>query len=268
MIDSKVKLRRTVNQARWWAVVAFVGAIALASLALAIFGSLATDAVVANDVVKAAIQVLGVAVVGGVVAFAVSALQRERVERYEELRRDADRFIEDRRREDDFLLRVHDDTISSYNEVKKTRRMCTGAPRGVEGRTVVPFVVYEASISEINEQQLIFERMARQVPLMGSVDLYNRTDSQGARRTISVWRKSTLTVFSRSTSADAGRSEPGTTSMCIRSSRSTPCSSSTSSDSRSASARRSEPSPRYSRRASADLSSCPGSRAADIVTLD
>lgn len=128
---------------------------------------------------KAAIQVLGVAVVGGVVAFAVSALQRERVERYEELRRDADRLLEDRRREDDFLRHVHDESISSYNEVKKTRRMSTGALKRVEGRLVLPSGVYEARIAEINEQQLAFERMAPQVPLMGAVDVHNRTDSHG-----------------------------------------------------------------------------------------
>jgi len=153
-----------------------------------------------SEVLKVALQAFAAATVGAAAAYAgfvaqqiylgrrqdeatelenernrtASALEQDRADaaekrtvKRENLRRAADRLLEDRRRHDEFVRALLDQTLSSYHAIKRIRRMMEAeANTGVSA--VITLDVYDRYTRELNEHQLVFEFLKRRVAEVGS----------------------------------------------------------------------------------------------------
>lgn len=116
------------------------------------------------EVAKGCIQVSGVAIVGGIVAFILNRYQRlqleEENERYrnqDDLRHRNERGADERRRQDEFLREILHDALAAYHAVKRVRRL-QKIEFGKEQTDSSLTRIYEL-ILELNDEQLKFERL-------------------------------------------------------------------------------------------------------------
>ena len=127
------------------------------------------------EVAKTALQVIGVAVIGGVLTLATSTYQGVRKLRDEqqqkikdqesEARIDRERKIEalrvERERKDDAIRATMQATLATYNSVKRVRRLIKAQVRGGIERSS-----YDEYLSRIIDLQLEFEQYARLAPFI------------------------------------------------------------------------------------------------------
>ena len=114
-------------------------------------------------------QVLAVAVLGGLATLATSKIQqirmdneKEKDERRVQVDKEKDERIERWRRESDALRKLAEETIAAYNKVKGIRRLL----RADIGSAPDSQLNYELHMGELNDLQLEFEGMKRLVPFM------------------------------------------------------------------------------------------------------
>ncbi len=121
---------------------------------------------------KTAMQVIAVASLGGLAALATFTFQRSRT-REDELR---DRRLEQRRRrdenrrdkrdrQDDLLRSLLRDTLTSYNRVKRVRRLVEAETKDKAGGHVT-LDVYDKHMTSLNDEQLEFEKFKRLAPFI------------------------------------------------------------------------------------------------------
>jgi hypothetical protein len=141
------------------------------------------------EVLKVALQAFAAATVGAAAAYAgfvaqqiylgrrkdeADQVEKDREDAADKLavqrenrRRDADRRLEDRRRRDDFVRTLLDQTLSSYHAVKRIRRMMEAEVNAGD----VPLLtldVYDRYMRDLNDHQLVFELLKRRVPEVGA----------------------------------------------------------------------------------------------------
>ena len=98
------------------------------------------------EVAKTSLQVLAVAILGGLATFAFSEIQQSR-ERW--------------RRQGDDLRALADETIAAYNKVKGVRHLLRASISGHDQST------YDEKMQALNDLQLEFERLKRDCPFTG-----------------------------------------------------------------------------------------------------
>jgi hypothetical protein len=146
-------------------VLIFCGVGAVAGVGLASIWPFADTAGLTFEVGKACIQVMGVALIGGLASVAAAEFQRERIERFETAQADAERRHEAQTRHDDFVRSLLTQTIDAYHDVKRVRRLLQ-ALAGPEGSPhPIPAVSYREAIGTLNDAQLTFESLKRISPL-------------------------------------------------------------------------------------------------------
>ena len=112
------------------------------------------------EVARTSLQVLGVVLVGAFVGMATFSLQQEQ-----------QRTVDERRRLDDRVRAVFDETVDAYNEVKLVRRLLR-AETGPKEAAAITRRTYTRLLSDLCKQQLAFEDLKRSAPLF-QVSLQN-----------------------------------------------------------------------------------------------
>ncbi len=171
------------------AALALIGTASLVGLVLAWRGHPA-DGTLRYELAKTFMQVLAVAVVGGLAAIATWSFQHNRSEqsRYaqwqaEETERALERdrqaaaraterqrqvaagLREERRRQDDQLRSTLETTLASYNRVKRVRRLLA-AETNDGGRGRLRLEVYDKHLDRLIDEQLTFESLKRLNPFI------------------------------------------------------------------------------------------------------
>jgi hypothetical protein len=128
------------------------------------------------EVMRACLQVLGISLIGVVVAMATFRLQQvhseqskldaeERDNTLVTKRREDDRELDERRRLDDRVTDFLSETINAYNAVKSVRRLLQ-AETGPKADARITRVAYSKLMTVLCDQQLIFESLYRRAPLI------------------------------------------------------------------------------------------------------
>jgi hypothetical protein len=112
------------------------------------------------ELAKIAMQVVAVAVLGGLATAATTYFHDSRMQQSAE--RDAD--AEKRRRQDDLLRDLLDQTLTAYNRVKRIRRLLGAYTADGAGRITV--ALYDEHMSALIDQQLEFEKFKRRSPFI------------------------------------------------------------------------------------------------------
>jgi hypothetical protein len=144
-----------------WRVVLLV-AIAAAIAVVAFVVDTEAQKGVPTAVIGAAIELLFVGLIGGVLTAAI----QEQLAAQEEARRQEAAAAEDRRRLNDYRLRLLLDVVSAYNLVKGARRTLRAAGlMEPTGTTLDAWQVdrYRTELSTINEAQLQIEKIGREL---------------------------------------------------------------------------------------------------------
>jgi hypothetical protein len=117
------------------------------------------------ELAKTSMQALGVIVVGAMAGIATFTYQHKRLraaeirdQQHEDWRREVDRIMDERRRQDELLRSVLNDTLAAYHAVKRTRRLLA-AETGPEQKGPVSFEIYDQYMLSINDEQLEFEKL-------------------------------------------------------------------------------------------------------------
>jgi hypothetical protein len=125
---------------------------------------------------RTSLAVLGVSLIGAVVTMATFKLQQIHSERSKldaesredkrvTIRRADDRNHDERRRLDDRVADFLSNTIDAYNAVKQVRRLLE-AEIGPEADGSIRRDAYLSLLTELSDQQLIFERLRRRAGLI------------------------------------------------------------------------------------------------------
>jgi hypothetical protein len=107
-----------------------------------------------------AMQVVAVAVLGGLATLA-TAMFRDSLKRDAEQR---DAAAARRRQQDDLLRGLLDETLTAYNRVKRIRRLLSAFTAEGSGRITLD--VYDEQMRALMDQQLEFERFKRHSPFI------------------------------------------------------------------------------------------------------
>src|SRR5512133_1543130 len=138
------------------------------------------------ELAKTAMQVIAVASLGGLAALATFTFQRSRT-REDELR---DRNMEQRRRrvensrdkrdrQDDLLRSLLRDTLTSYNRIKRVRRLVDAETKDDAGGHVT-LAVYDKHMTSLNDEQLEFEKFKRLAPFIDDKRLNPSADGDAS----------------------------------------------------------------------------------------
>jgi hypothetical protein len=111
------------------------------------------------------LQIIGVAIVGFIIAMATFSLQQRHLEK----REDAEQEASYQRRIDDRVQSLYSQTLNGYNEVKRIRRLLE-AEAGPKDAAAIPRKVYSRLLTELCIQQLAFESLADLAPIITSQD--------------------------------------------------------------------------------------------------
>jgi hypothetical protein len=117
------------------------------------------------ELAKIAMQVVAVAVLGGLATIATAIFQ-------ESFKREAtrqDALVEQRRKQDDLLRELLDETLTAYNRVKRVRRLL--AAHTADGTGRITLDVYDEHMSTLIDQQLEFEKIKRRSPFIDDARL-------------------------------------------------------------------------------------------------
>lgn len=148
-------------------VLVIVAVAALALLLGAASGNPASNTL-RYELAKTALQIIAVAVVGGVVTIATFTYQSSRTQhieqqnrRLEERRNRIERARDKRDRQDDALRSTLHATLASYNGIKRVRRLVKA-----ESREMITLEAYDTYMLRIIDLQLDFEQYARLAPFI------------------------------------------------------------------------------------------------------
>lgn len=146
-----------------------VGLLVIAAVAAVVAAVAWTDEqnTLQYELAKIAMQVVAVAVLGGL-ATAATAIFQESF-KIEATRREA--CVEQRRRQDDLLRDLLDETLTAYNRVKRIRRLL--AARTADGTGQITLDVYDEQMSALIDQQLEFEKFKRRSPFIDDQRLHS-----------------------------------------------------------------------------------------------
>jgi hypothetical protein len=120
------------------------------------------------ELLKACSSVFVIAVVGGLATFAFGILQREHDRRQDEARRDVEIRIDERRRQDEQVSVILNDTLEHWLAVKRIRRELEAATWTGSGASIT-LDDYDRYLHELNKHQLAFERLKKIAPLLEKI---------------------------------------------------------------------------------------------------
>src|SRR3712207_2373051 len=103
---------------------------------------------------RTSLQVLGVVIVGSFLGLATFGYQQKH-----------QRAVDERRRVDDRVRAVFEETVNAYNEVKLVRRLLR-AETGPKGDPKITRETYTRLLPDLCKQQLAFEDLKRSAPLI------------------------------------------------------------------------------------------------------
>jgi len=117
-------------------------------------------------------QVIAVGLFGVVASQITATYQHNRTEfakrqerQQEAWRRDVENRRDERRRQDDLLAGVLNETLTAYHLVKRSRRLLRAET--YDGVTwLITSDVYDRYLLEVNDRQLEFEQLTRRVPFI------------------------------------------------------------------------------------------------------
>ena len=136
-----------------------------------------------QEVAKTSLQVIAIAVIGGLASLITFSHQQRRLAAAKELEVQRD----ERTRADELLRSTLEDTLKSYNQVKRIRRLLDADTRQPEHRAI-SVDVYDQHLRGLVDLQLAFEHFKRSAfkidTLIKRLDLYERTDAQASRCTL------------------------------------------------------------------------------------
>lgn len=143
-----------------------VGLAVIAAIGIAIVYSWDPEANTREfELLKAFFSIIVIAGVGGLATFAFGILQRERDRRQDEARRDVEIRIDERRRQDEQVSVILNDTLDHWLAVKRIRRELEAATWTGSGGSIT-LDDYDRYLHELNKQQLAFERLTKLAPLL------------------------------------------------------------------------------------------------------
>jgi hypothetical protein len=137
------------------------------------------------EAAKTAMTVLAVSVVGSLVTVVIERYRQsqkdlaeervrleqnhedERARQEENWRRDVERLRDAKSREDALLRSLLQETLRTYNRVKRTRRLLDAHTTSADGRSL-HIEVYDAHLQELMDEQLAFEELKRLTWVSGS----------------------------------------------------------------------------------------------------
>jgi hypothetical protein len=171
------------------------------------------------ELAKTCMQVLAVAFFGGLATMATfnfqyyrtqeadHSRQRAEAEREEarmaaeahdqkmaEWRGDVDDLRDERRRRDEQLRPIVEETLAAYNRVKRIRRLLAAETNGEAGRHLTR-VVYDKHMDCLIDEQLAFERLKRLTPLINDERLGLPTPTAGVLPRIALKDEQSLADF-------------------------------------------------------------------------
>jgi hypothetical protein len=126
------------------------------------------------ELAKTSMQVVGVTLIGAVAAIAAFAIQQSIADKVSQLaegredsrvhkRREEDFNRERRRRQDDLVSTMLNDTVDAYHRIKNIRRsLQASVGRSSENLSIED---YDKWLPEVSAQQLVFEELKRLAPL-------------------------------------------------------------------------------------------------------
>ena len=206
--------------ARRWSVIGlvFIAALSLIGLIIAWSGHPASDTL-RYEFAKTCMQVLAVAFFGGLAAIATSNFQHTRTQeadylrqqaanerdnarteaeasdrRLEQRRRDVDKARVERRRQDDQLRSVMQETLTAYNRVKRIRRLLE-AETNDEAAGHLTLAVYDKHMDGLIDEQLAFERLKRLTPFIDDERLSVPPAREAGATSEALMSSQTLTNF-------------------------------------------------------------------------
>lgn len=182
---------RKWKNARKWSLI-WLGCIAVVSLIGLTFAWLGHPAsnTLRYELAKTFMQVLAVAFLGGIATIATFNFQNSRAQENEDTRRAEDKeerrrersrrkleiARDERRRQDDQLRSIMEETLKAYNRVKRIRRLLEAETNdGASGYlTLEP---YDRYMVELINEQLTFERLKRFTPFISDERLNPALDA-------------------------------------------------------------------------------------------
>ena len=121
-------------------------------------------------------QVLAVVFFGALATIATFIFQRSRAQEDSHLEQDRlrrDNALRQRRSEDDQIRSIMDDTLASYNRIKRIRRLLRAETR--DGNTrYMTLTIYDKYMGDLIDEQLEFERLKRFTPFISDERLNPR----------------------------------------------------------------------------------------------
>jgi hypothetical protein len=158
-------IAKELRRAQRWSALGLV-LIALASVLVGVWAAGAVGEHPHHDTLryelaKTAMQVFAVAVLGSVAAVATFVFQNSRLKQIERREREEDR----RARQDDLLRSLLQETLATYNQVKRTRRLLTARIRDDRGGHV-RLDDYDEHMTDLMDSQLQFEQLKRRAPFI------------------------------------------------------------------------------------------------------
>ena len=161
----------TVRKAAFWLVVVFTFVVLLF---LQLLSADPADGTLMFELAKTSLQVACGIVLGAFVTLAVflfqkgweqrrESLQLQAVQKREDLQREADNLRDERLRQDLALRSLLEETLETYNRVKRIRRIL----KSESGDGLISKEVYERQILDLIDLQLRFETFARTLRSIG-----------------------------------------------------------------------------------------------------
>jgi hypothetical protein len=143
---------------RWsYSGLAFIAVVSLIGLIIAWSGHPSSNTL-RYEFAKTCMQVLAVAVFGGLATIATFNFQHSRAQednRLERNRRQLEKERDQRSREDDQLRSIAEETLGIYNRVKRIRRLL----KAETGDGTLARVAYDRYMTNLLDEQLTFERL-------------------------------------------------------------------------------------------------------------
>ncbi|MGM9474518.1 hypothetical protein ACS5PJ_21315 [Pseudarthrobacter sp. YS3] len=124
------------------------------------------------EAAKTFLQIAGVILFGAFVALATFLFQQEWTFRRENFSRETQNLRDERERQDAALRNILNDTLETYNGVKRIRRVLK-AETGPVGRKSISKEVYRRHLLDLNNYQLTFEYLKRTAPTLNDRRLYS-----------------------------------------------------------------------------------------------
>lgn len=117
------------------------------------------------EAAKTFLQIAGVILFGALVALSTFLFQQEWTTRRENFSRETENLRDKRERQDAALRNMLNETLKTYNGVKRVRRVLK-AETGAADRKSISKEVYKGHLLELNNYQLTFEHLKKTVPML------------------------------------------------------------------------------------------------------